>query len=146
MFKNYFKAMLRNLWKNKTYSFLNIFGLAIGIVCAGVIFLWVEDEVNYDNVNVKRDRLYQVMQNWNYDGDIRTFGSTSGLLADAIKADIPGIANVCRTNNNGQSFLFNIGDKSVYAWGWFADPAIFNMFTYSFVEGNARDAFKQLYS
>jgi predicted permease len=146
MFKSYFKAMLRNLWKNKTYSFLNIFGLAIGIVCAGVIFLWVEDEVNYDNVNIKKDRLYEVMQNWNYDGNIRTFGSTSGLLADAIKADIPGIANVCRTNNNGRSSLFSIGDKSLYAWGWYADPAIFSMFTYSFVEGNARDAFKQLYS
>jgi len=146
MFKSYFKAMLRNMWKNKTYSFLNIFGLAIGILCAGVIFLWVEDEVNYDNVNVKKDRLYAVLQNWNYDGEIRTFHSTSGLLAASIKADMPGIANVCRVTDFSSSFLFSIGDKSVYASGLYADAAIFSMFTYSFVEGNATDAFKQLYS
>ena len=50
MFKHYLKATFRNLWKNKTYSFLNIFGLAIGITCAGLIFLWVEDEVNFDQL------------------------------------------------------------------------------------------------
>ncbi|SFE30606.1 duplicated orphan permease [Chitinophaga sp. CF118] len=146
MFKSYLKAMLRNLWKNKTYSFLNIFGLAIGIVCAGVIFLWVEDEMTYDDVNLKKDRLYSVMQNWNYDGDIRTFGSTSGLLAASIKADIPGIANVCRVTNFSPSFLFSIGDKSVYASGLYADSSVFSMFTMPFVQGNATDAFKQLHS
>lgn len=46
MFRNYFKTTFRNLWKNKGYSFLNIFGLAIGIACAALIFLWVEDELN----------------------------------------------------------------------------------------------------
>lgn len=146
MFKSYLKAMLRNLWKNKTYSFLNIFGLAIGIVCAGVIFLWVEDEVNYDNMNVKKDRLYSVLQNWNYDGDIRTFGSTSGLLAPAIKAEIPGIANACRVTNFSPAFLFNIGDKSVYASGLYADSSIFSMFSFSFIAGNATDAFKELHA
>ena len=146
MFKNYFKAMLRNLWKNKTYSFLNIFGLAIGIVCAGVIFLWVEDEVNYDNVNIKKDRLYEVMQNWNYDGEIRTFGSTSGLLADALKADIPGIANTCRVTEDQTSLLFGIGNKSVYAAGKYAEPSLFSMFTVAFVQGNAKTAFTQLHS
>ena len=49
MFKYFFKLTFRNLWKNKTYSFLNIFGLAIGIACAGLIFLWVEDEINFDS-------------------------------------------------------------------------------------------------
>ncbi len=57
MFKNYFKTSLRALLKNKTYSFLNIFGLAIGIACAGLIFLWVEDELHFDQFNVKKDRL-----------------------------------------------------------------------------------------
>ncbi|MEO6684221.1 MAG: ABC transporter permease [Ginsengibacter sp.] len=46
MFRNYIKTTLRNLWKNKGYTFLNIFGLAIGITCAALIFLWIEDEVN----------------------------------------------------------------------------------------------------
>ena len=58
MIKNYFKTTFRSLWKNKGYSFLNIFGLAIGITCAGLIFLWVEDEVKWDSFNAKKDRLY----------------------------------------------------------------------------------------
>ena len=63
MIKNYLVITFRNLWKNKGYSFLNIFGLAIGIACAGFIFLWVEDEVSYDQFNVKKDRLYYVREN-----------------------------------------------------------------------------------
>ncbi len=54
MFQNFFKTMLRSLWINKGYSFLNIVGLAIGIACAGLIFLWVEDEVSYDDVHEKK--------------------------------------------------------------------------------------------
>jgi putative ABC transport system permease protein len=146
MFKSYFKAMLRNLWKNKTYSFLNIFGLAIGIVCAGVIFLWVEDEVNYDNVNVKKPQLYKVMQNWHYDSHIPTFGSTPGLLAAAIKADIPGIKSTCRVTSFSPSLLFNIGDKAMYSYGLYADASLFTMFTIPFVQGDAKTAFTQLYS
>ena len=60
MFRTTLKAGLRNFWKNKSYSFLNILGLAIGIACAGLIFLWVEDETTFDQVHVKKDRLYLV--------------------------------------------------------------------------------------
>ena len=49
MLKNFFKTSYRNFSKNKGYSFLNIFGLAIGIACAGFIFLWAEDELTFDN-------------------------------------------------------------------------------------------------
>ena len=62
MIKNYLLITFRNLWKNKGYSFLNIFGLAIGIACAGFIFLWVEDELGYDQFNVKKDRLYYIRE------------------------------------------------------------------------------------
>jgi putative ABC transport system permease protein len=54
---NFFKLTWRGLVKNKAYSFLNIFGLATGIACAALIFLWVEDEVSFDNVNTKKSRL-----------------------------------------------------------------------------------------
>jgi predicted permease len=146
MFKSYLKATLRNLWKNKTYSFLNIFGLAIGIVCAGVIFLWVEDEVNYDNTHVKRSQLYALKANWNYDGNIRTFASTPGLAGPAVKEEIPGIANACRMTDFAPSLLFSIGEKNVYASGRYADASLFDMFTLPFVEGSPATAFKDLYT
>ena len=121
MINNYFKTTMRNLWKNKGYSFLNIFGLAIGIACAGLIFLWVEDEVNYDSFNVKKDRLYFVRVNQVYDTYIATFGSTPGVMAPAMQADIPGIANTCRTSEEQTSPLFTIGDKAMYAAGKYAE-------------------------
>ena len=141
-----FKTISRNLWKNKSYSFLNIFGLAIGIACAGLIFLWVEDEVSYDQFNTKKDQLYFVRENQKYDTYTATFYSTPGLLAPAMQAEIPGIANTCRTSEGAMPFLFSIGDRSMYASGKYAEPSLFSMFTLPFVQGNAATAFRQLYS
>ena len=75
MIKNYLKIAWRNLLKHKSFSFINILGLAIGIACTGLIFLWVEDELGFDSVNVKRDRLYMVMNNWPVNGKINSFES-----------------------------------------------------------------------
>ena len=146
MFRNFFNTTVRSLWKNKGYSFLNILGLAIGIACAALIFLWVEDEMNFDQFNTKKDRLYFVRENQKYDTYTATFGSTPGLLAPAIQAEIPGIANTCRMDDNNASKLITIGDKSMYAGGHAVEPSVFSMFTLPFVQGNAANAFKQLHS
>jgi putative ABC transport system permease protein len=146
MIKNYIKTALRSLTKNKAYSFLNIFGLAIGIVCAALIFLWVEDEVNYDAVNLKKDRLYLVKENQKYDTYVFMHSSTPGIMAPELKETLPGIANACRTSEGQETFLFSQGDKSVYASGKYCDPSIFSMFTLPFIQGNASSAFSQYHS
>jgi ABC-type antimicrobial peptide transport system permease subunit len=146
MFKNFVKTTFRNLWKNKGFSFLNIFGLGIGIACAGLIFLWVEDEMNFDQFNTKKNQLYFVKENQKYDTYTATFGSTPGVLAPAMQAEIPGIANTCRVSEGGNSLLITVGDKSMYASGNYAEPSLFSMFTLPFVEGNAASAFTQLHS
>ena len=141
MFKNYFKTTLRNLWKNRTYSFLNIAGLAIGVACAGIIFLWMEDELNYDNVFLKKDRLYYIQENQTYDGITRTFGATPVPFAPAIKAELPGIANTCRTLS--ENYLFSMGEQSVFENGCYADSSVFSMFTLQFVQGKAANALQR---
>ena len=146
MLKNFFKTTFRNLSRNKGYSFLNIFGLAIGIACAGLIFLWVEDEVNWDNSNIKKDDLYFVRVNAVLDAGTWTHWSTPGIMGPSMQAEIPGIANTCRTTEDQTRLLFGIGDKSVYASGKYAEPSLFSMFTLPFVQGNAKSAFSQLYS
>lgn len=146
MLRNYFKTMWRGLTKNSGYSFLNIGGLAIGIACASLIFLWVEDEVNFDSVNTKKERLYFVMENQKYDTYVFTEGSTPGLMAAAMKAELPGVANTGRLSEGGTSLLFSYGNKSVFSSGQYADPAIFSMFTLPFVQGNPSSAFTQLRS
>lgn len=146
MFKSFFKTAIRTLLRNKTYSFLNIAGLAIGIACTGLIFLWVEDEVNYDKVNVKKDNIYLALNNWKFEGHYSTFSSTPGPMGPALTAEIPGIVNAARLTEGGANLLFKIGDRTMYSEGNYADSNIFSMFTMPFVQGNAATAFKQLNS
>ncbi|HTD93603.1 MAG TPA: ABC transporter permease, partial [Chitinophagaceae bacterium] len=143
MIKNYLKLALRNIWKNKSNSFLNIFGLAIGVACAGLIFLWIENEVKYDSFP-GRTRLYKVITNQNYDGKLRTFMSSPGPLAAAMRAEIPGVANTSRTNE--KELLFNLGEKSVYEKGVYADASLAQMLDLDFVQGDGKNIFPQLYS
>jgi predicted permease len=146
MLKNFWNTTLRNLWKSKGYSFLNIFGLAIGIACAALIFLWVEDELKFDQFHVNKNRLYMLRENQRYDTYVATFGSTPALMGPAVKAEIPGVANTCRMVGTGANKLITIGDKSVYASGTYADSSFFSMFSFPFAEGNAKTAFNQLNS
>src|SRR5664279_3383658 len=146
MFKNFLKTTFRNLSKNKGYSFLNIFGLAIGIACAAFIFLWVEDEINFDSTNVNKDRIYLVKTNNKVDDGVFTHSSTAGPMAPAMQATIPGIERTCRTTEAGTSFLFTIGDKAVNASGAYVEPSFFSMFTLPFTQGNAGNAFQQLHA
>jgi predicted permease len=141
MFLIFLKTTFRSLWKNKTYSFLNIFGLAIGITCAGLIFLWVEDETNFDSVYTKKDQLYTIRENQTYDGVTRTFISTPGPMAAAIKAEVPGIANTCRMNHT--QLLFSKADKAIYERGCYTDSSFFSMFTMQFVQGSIKDVFRE---
>ena len=145
MIKNYFKTAFRNLWKNKSYGFLNVFGLAIGIACAGLIFLWVEDELSYNYHNEKRDYLYKVLENQPYEGKTYTFSATPGLLAKGMKDEIPGIKNACRMTWD-QYTLFNLGDKSIFERGNYVDSSIFDILTLPLIAGNKENAFKQLHS
>jgi len=146
MLKNFFHTTFRNLLKNKGYSFLNIFGLAIGIACAGLIFLWVEDELNFDSNNQKKNRLYLVKTNDKVDGGVFTHSSTAGPLGPSMQQTFPGIANTCRTTENQMSSLFGVGDKAVYASGKYAEQSFFSMFTLPFAQGNANNAFSQVHS
>jgi putative ABC transport system permease protein len=145
MFQNYFKTTFRNLWKNKGYSLLNIGGLAIGIACAGLIFLWVEDEVTFNHYFSNRDNLYKVKDQQTYDGTTFTFDATPGPFAQGIKAEIPGIKYTARTTWGNQT-LFSIGDKNINEMGMYVDSSFLFMFQLKFIKGNAATAFSQLHS
>ena len=80
MLKSFFKTILPGLLKNKSYSCLNIFGLAIGIACAGLILLRVEDELNWDNNNVNKKALYAMRENATYAGNTFTNWSTPNCI------------------------------------------------------------------
>jgi putative ABC transport system permease protein len=145
MFKNYLKTTFRNLLKNKGYTFLNIFGLAIGIACAALIFLWVEDEVSFNDYFSNRDNLYKVKDHQTYDGNTFTFDATPGPMAQGIKSEIPGIKNSARASWTSQS-MFSLDDKNINEMGFYVDSSFLSMFQLTFIKGNPSSAFSQLYS
>jgi len=145
MFKNYLKTTFRSLWKNKGYSFLNIFGLAIGIACAALIFLWVEDELSYNDYFANKENLYKIKDQQTYDGNTFTFDATPGPLAKNIKSDIPGIKNTARSSWANQS-LFSLDDKDIFETGSYVDSSFLSMFHLNFLKGNPRTAFNELHS
>ncbi len=145
MIRNYFKTTFRNLWKNKGYSLLNIGGLAVGIACAGLILLWVEDELTFNHYFSNRDNLYKIKDRQTYDGTTFTFDATPGPLAQGMKSEIPGIKNTARSTW-GDNLLFSLNDKVIYEQGNFVDAPFLTMFQLQFIKGNAKDAFTQLHS
>lgn len=140
------KTIFRNLRKRRSYTFLNITGLTIGIACAALIFLWVEDEVTFDHGFKNRGSLYRVMENQTLNDEIFTINVTPGPLAAAIKSEIPGIKNATRMTGGVAQALFTLGDKAIYEKGNHVDSSFFSMFQLNFIKGTARHAFDQLHS
>ena len=145
MFKNYFKTAFRNLWKTKGYSLLNIGGLAIGITCAALIFLWVEDELTFNHYFSNRDSLYKVKDKQTYNGTTFTFDATPGPLSQGMKSEIPGIKNTARSSW-GNRVLFSLNGKEIYEEGSYVDSSFFSMFHLDFIKGDPAHAFDQLYA
>ena len=140
MIFNYIKIAFRTLLKNKGYSFLNIFGLAIGITCASLIFLWVEDELNFNSNFENQDQVFLVPTNQSYAGKWRTFYSTPGPLAKAMKDEIPGIAKASRTS--AANLMFTVGDNAINRIGRYVDTDFLDIFSLKYIEGNSETAFK----
>lgn len=138
MFKNHLKISWRSLWKNKGYSTLNIFGLAIGITCACLILFWVEDEVNFDSVFPKQDLVYYVPTNQTFEGEVYTFYSTPGPLAKDLKDEIPEITRAATTWRG--EILLKDGDTGINRRGTYVDPDFLDIFSLRFLEGNVQDA------
>ncbi|HXU28931.1 MAG TPA: ABC transporter permease [Bacteroidia bacterium] len=145
MFKNHLKIAFRNLFRNKSYAVINIIGLAIGIASTALIFLWVEDELTFNNYFPNKNELFKIKNNQTYDGKTYVFDATAGPLAAGIKADIPEIKNVARCTW-GNQFLFSVGEKNMYSQGNYVDPDFLKMMHLNFLKGNSTTAFSQLNS
>ncbi len=135
MFKNYFKTAWRSLWKNKTTTFINVTGLAVGMTAAVLIFLWVQNEMSFDNYHKNADRIYRLTTNLKTQGWI--WETTPLLLADAVKKEVPEVETTARLYS-GEMPVFNINNNLSYEKNCaYVDDGWFNMFHYDFIEGNA---------
>ncbi|MFA9455085.1 MAG: ABC transporter permease, partial [Candidatus Aminicenantaceae bacterium] len=96
MLKNYLKIAFRNLWGRKLFSFINVFGLAMGLSICFIIFLWVNQELSYDDFHENADRIYRVERRIWRDSLQSRWPITGGAYRQALLDDIPEIEDATR--------------------------------------------------
>lgn len=135
MIKNFFTVAIRNFLRQKFYSFINLFGLASGLICALFIYLWVNDELSKDKFHKESGKIFQVVANLQFnEGEILTWTNTPGPLGEYVKENFPQIELATRTQNNGNQ-LFQYKDNAFLESGYFADPDFFKLFSFKILQG-----------
>jgi putative ABC transport system permease protein len=135
MFKNYLLVTLRNVKKNRLFSLLNILGLAVGMAAFILIMLYVQFELSYDRYHENADRIYRVIR------EGRAF--TPAALGPELKEKIPEVeatARLIRSSNTLVSYEPNHYLEEEFYW---TDPAMFDVFSIPFANGDSRTALKE---
>jgi len=134
MLKNYLKIALRNLRRNKLYSFINIAGLAVGVAVFMLLAMYVHYEFSFDRYNKKANRIYRLTSHHS------TGLFTPGPLAPALVSESPAVKSAFRLRGYGRALVAKKNkqsfEKDVYA----ADPSIFSVLTLPMVQGNPKTA------
>ncbi len=138
MLKNYLKIAMRNIRRQKMYSLINILGLAVGLICSVLIFLWIQDERGYDGFHEHASQIYRVTIIDDEAGPDHGFAVTPIAMAPVIKDEIPEILGAARTSvrimklsNRETPF----GEK-----GLCVSPDFLTMFSFRLLEGNPDEA------
>lgn len=136
MLKNYFKVALRNLIRHKFYSFINIFGLTIGIAVSLLISFYVFDELSYDKFHTDANRIHQIYLKGMLQGKPIEGAHTCSPIAAASRDELTGVEDAIRINLR-RDVVFRNEDK-MYTEGklLLADSNFFSFFTFDLLEGN----------
>jgi putative ABC transport system permease protein len=136
MIKSYFKTAWRNMTRNKLTGFINVFGLAIGLSCSLLIWLWVSDELSYNRFLPGVKDIYEVYVNAPFNGDTITMTACPGPMAAAIQNAIPQVEQATKMTFPAD-VLFTVGEKTLKEKGTCASEGFFKVFPFKSIEGNA---------
>lgn len=142
MIKNYIIVTLRNLFRNKIYSFINIIGLATGISCSLLILLWVFDELSYDRFHPKLRNLYQVWTHAEFDGKTNSWTSVPLPLYEGLKTEDAHLIRTAVTDWSGDHLL-TVGENRISKVGYYASEEFLEMFEFPMVSGSPRQSLQQ---
>ena len=142
MLKNYIKIALRNMFRSKLYSFINLTGLAIGLAACLMIWLWVQDELSFDQFHQNADRIYRVERKVDFRDIHGQAPITSPPYGPALVSDYPEIENYVRMHRQEISFKDhqNVFYKQELI---FADNSIFQIFDFPLERGDPKTALMQ---
>ncbi|MFL9482502.1 ABC transporter permease [Chitinophagaceae bacterium LWZ2-11] len=150
MFKSYFKTAYRFLLKNKTFSFINIIGLAIGTLCCLYILLYVQEQYSYDKHHKNVDGIYRITTSLTLPGGKHNSSSSSPAIAPSMKQDfgeVEQFTRVVTADIEAKRHLLRYKEKSIYEKNAaFVDSTFFDVFTYHFVAGSPTKALSEPFS
>ncbi len=139
MFKNYIKIAIRNLFKHKIYSLINISGLTIGMTCCILILLFVQDELSYDRYHEKAGQIYRVERKGNFQGMDYQTSTTAHPFGPALVRDFPEIEDKVRlwpVELSVRDFNMQFTEERIF----FSDASLFEVFSFSLKKGNPKTA------
>ncbi len=134
LFRNYLKLGMRNIRKNLVSSSINIFGLAIAICFAISIFIFTDIQLSMDNFHSKADRIYQITNYVDQDGNENLWSDSPMMLGPALKADHPSVEEFARMEF--RSAVVKYKSEVFDELAVFTDPAFFKMFDFDMITGN----------
>ena len=141
MLKNYLRVALRNLSKNKAFSFINIVGLAVGMAACLLILQYVRYELSYDKFNAKGDRLYRINQDRYTHGKLSTQWAAGASAAGPVfKETFPEIEEFVKLLNTGQQLVSYKEQKLVIKEDYLVSASFFKMFSYQLLQGDPHTA------
>ncbi|HUS03265.1 MAG TPA: ABC transporter permease [Chitinophagaceae bacterium] len=147
MLKNYFKTAFRNLARNKGYTSINIFGLAIGIAACLLIFLVIRFETSFDNFHAKKDQLYRVASKFKTQDGVDYSAGISFPVGPALRIDFPQLKGVASIFKSGDDQITVESDSKIQKKFqedvYYAEPEFFSMFDFKWLSGNAKAALTQ---
>ncbi|NIR49133.1 ABC transporter permease [candidate division KSB1 bacterium] len=147
MFKNYLKITLRNMLKNKVYSVINIFGLALGMACSMLIFMYIAHELSYDRYHSNADRIYRVTQKSDVpNGYNLHFARCSVNWINQLPKEYPEIETLIRFQRSRITDI-KIGENKFRDRHTFkTDANVFDVFDFELIQGEPRNALSEPYS
>lgn len=145
MVKSFFKIAWRNLWRNKSFSLVNVLGLTIGITCTILILIWVQDELNYDKFHANYNSTYKILANRDFNNQVFTDQNMVMPLAQSIKQQIPQVKNAVVITSR-QSHILTYKEAKLKQFGYTVSEDFFKVFSWNFIRGNAVKALPDAYS
>jgi len=138
MFRNYLKVALRNIIRHKGYSIINVAGLAIGMACAILILLWIQDELSYDRFHQNADRLHLIALTQKLETGQQTIPTQQAPLGPLLKENIPEISEYARFREYFYTLAYdkNTFQEEIY----FVDPSFLTMFSFPLNQGDPATA------
>lgn len=145
MFKNYLKTTLRNLAGNKVYSFINIFGLSLGLACCMLIFLYAKDEISYDRFHKGGEHIHRITSTIDRgEGKIDRMGNTGMMPGPEFQQAIPEIKDFVRVQRDG--YLVRVGKEVFDQPALAVDENFFHFFSFPLLQGNSKSALQNMMS